>query len=164
MAKYASFVEIVREMVEQGHNLPTIVETLAALGVSKADAGKLVALMLKKSVPEAQNQIDDLLRKKIISVEAASQIRLERRAMSSKRRQERKWNQIFGISDSLIREFAPAKHLAFKQRWRRLAAAREQEHETRKEMQALLLEIKQRKLPYRAETKLERAIEMLETD
>ncbi len=164
MAKETSFVEIVRNMVDKGHDLPTIVDTLVTLGLSKADAEKLVDIMVKKSVPRAQQFIDLLVNKKVLSEEAAKQIKLERRAISSKRQKTRKWNKMFSLSDSLIREFAPGKHLAFKQRWRKLAAARETEYNARKQMQAVLLELESRKLPYRAKAKLKKAIEMLEVE
>jgi hypothetical protein len=164
MPEKASFVEIVRSMVDEGHDLPAIVETLETLGLSRADAEKLVGIMVNKTVPHAQQSIDLLVKKKVLSEAAARQIRLERRAISSKRQKTRKWNRMFSLSDSLLREFAPGKHLAFKQRWRNLAAAREAEYEARKQLQALLLEVEGKNLPYRAEAKLKKAIELLELE
>ncbi len=162
MAKNTSFVEIVEGMVEEGHDLKTIVDNLKLFGLSKADAEKLVGIMEKKTMPKAQQAIDDLVRKKIISIEASKQIRLERRALSSKRRGELKWKETFKLGDTLIREFAPGKHLAFKQRWRKMAAARQQEAETRREMQGLFFEIDEAKLPHRAKFKLKKVLEMLD--
>jgi len=162
MPEERSFVAIVEEMVEAGHELPEIVSNLQTLGLSKKDAEKLVGIMEKKSLPKAQQSIDDLLRKKIISVEAANQLRLERRAVSSKRREETKWKQAFRLGDALTREFFPGKCLAFKQRWRKLAAARQQEAETRKELQALFFELDDRGLPYRAKKKLHKLVKLLD--
>jgi len=162
MPKQTSFVEIVEQMVEEGHDLASIVETLKTLGLSRAEAEKLVEIMEKRSVPKAQQAIDQLVRKKIISVEAAKQLRLERHALSSRRRQETRLEQAFKNGDSLIREFFPGKHLAFKQRWKKMLAARQQERETRKELQALLLELESSNLPYRAGHKLDKAIKLLE--
>lgn len=161
MAKERSFVEIVEEMVEEGHSLETIVSNLQAFGLSKRDSEKLVGIMEKKSLPKAQQAIDALLRKKIISVEAAKQLKLERHTMSSKRRQEAKWKETFKLGDDLVREFLPGKHLAFNQRWKKMAAARQQATESRKEMLALFLEVEKKKLPYRARHRLERVIKLL---
>ncbi len=161
MAKEVSFVEIVEEMVEEGHSLETVVSNLQSFGLSRSDAEKLVGIMEKKSLPKAQQAIDDLLRKKIISVEAAKQLKLERHTMSSKRRQEAKWKETFKLGDSLVREFRPGKHLAFNQRWKKMAVAKQQLAESRKEMLALFLEFDKRELPYRARHKLEKVIKLL---
>jgi len=151
-----SFVKIVENMVDQGHDLKTIEKNLQALGLSKTDSEKLVGIMEKKSVPKTQQKIEELLRKKIISSEAAEKLKLERRVMSGRRRENEKLSSAFALGDSLMREFFPGKHLAFKQRWRKLAAARQQEEQTLKELQALFLEIEKEKMPYRARNKLER--------
>jgi hypothetical protein len=161
MAKEVSFVEIVEEMVEEGHDLETIVGNLQAFGLSKSDSEKLVGIMEKKTVPRAQQAIDDLLRKKIISVEAAKQLKLERHVMSSKRRQESRWKESFRLGDKLIREFFPGKHLAFRQRWKKMAVAKQELAESRKEMLALFLEFDKRKLPYRAKHRLDKVIKLL---
>ncbi len=162
MAEEKSFVVIVEEMVEAGHDLEEVVGNLQALGLSKQDAEKLVGIMEKKSLPNAQQAIEDLLRKKIISVEAARQIKLERRAVSGRRREQDKWKKAFRMGDGLVREFAPGKHLAFKQRWRKMAAARHQEEFARKEMQALFYEMLEKGVPHRVRHNLEKVMELLD--
>ena len=46
MPNQTSFVEIIRDMVEEGHDLPAIVETLTTLGVKKANASMKTSKML----------------------------------------------------------------------------------------------------------------------
>jgi len=162
MPQQKSFVQIVEEMIEAGHSLQTVVDNLQACGLSKADAEKLVGIMEKKTTPKAQQKLDELVRKKIVSVEAAKQITFERRTVSGRRREQAKWKQTFKLGDELVREFAPGKHLAFKQRWRKMAAARNQEEETRKQMMALFLEFEGRMLPYRAKSKLKKLLDLLQ--
>ena len=157
-----SFVEVVEKMVDEGHDLKTVEKNLQTLGLKKTDAEKLVEIMEKKSVPKVQQKIEDLVRKKIISVESAAQLKLERRAISNKRRENAKLAKVFKLGDSFVREHFPGKHLAFKQRWRKLAAAKQQEEQMLKEMQALFLEMEKGELPYRVKNKLGRILKELE--
>lgn len=157
-----SFVEIVEKMVDEGHDLKTVEENLQTLGLTKANAEKLVRIMEKKSVPKAHEKIKELVRKKVISTETAKQLKLERRAMSTKRRETAKQSRAFKMGDSLIREFFPGKHLSFKQRWKKLAAARQQEEEMLNGLQALFLEIEKEQMSYRTRNKLERILKELQ--
>lgn len=156
-----SFVEIVREMVEQGHSLATIVETLSALGLGKEDAKKLVGIMDKKSLPRVRRTIDYFVKKKVISLQEARELKFSRRGLSEKRRSARKWSSVGeGVLD-LLEESFPDKMPTFLQRWQRLQETRAEERELRKEIVAFLLELDDGSLSYGAKNKLKKAVELL---
>ncbi|MDO8646924.1 MAG: hypothetical protein Q7R70_00725 [Candidatus Diapherotrites archaeon] len=158
---FASFADILEEMVSAGYGFEEIMQTMKDLGLSEAEAGLLVELNVEKQIPKVSGKIERMVKEKIEKHVKVLKEKLKRRVESRKRRTQKELDLIHSqVSKALMAEF-PEKNPIFEKRYFAYLLVLNQADIERKELLAFLEELDGLKASRKTKSKVLSAIRIL---
>ena len=158
---FASFVDILKEMVSAGYGFEEIIQTLKDLGLSEGEAGLLVELNVEKQLPSASGKIERLVKERVEKHIQALRQKLKRKVESRQRRLKKVLDLLHSqVSKALALEL-PEKQSVFERRYYNYLMILNQAEIEKKELIAFLMELKDLKMARKTKSKVLNAVRVL---
>jgi hypothetical protein len=159
---FASFVDVLKEMISAGYGFQEVLKTLEDLGLSKPKAILLIEMNAEKQLPEASGKIEAIVKQKIEKHIEALKHKVKRRVASKKRRTTNALDSVYSEILEVLNSEAQEKKPVFEKRYYAYALLLNQAEIERKELIAFLLELGSLKLSRKAKARIFRAVNLLE--
>jgi len=159
---FASFVDILREMVSAGYGFQDIFFTLKDLGLTEEEARTLIELNVEKQLPVASGKIEAIVKERIERHVEALRKKIKRRVESKKRRVSKGLERLHNEVLKVVESEAPEKQSVFEKRYYNYVLLLNQVEIEHKELLAFLLELKALKLSRKSRSKVLHAISVLQ--
>ena len=159
---FASFVDILREMVSVGYGFQDIFFTLKDLGLSEEQARTLVELNVERQLPVASGKIEAIVKERIERHVEALRKKIKRRVESRKRRVSKGLERLHSEISKVVESEAPEKQGVFEKRYYNYVLLLNQVEIEHKELLAFLLELKALKLSRKSKSKVLYAVSVLQ--
>lgn len=159
---FASFADVLKEMVNAGYGFDDILRTLKDFGLSDSEARTLIDLNVESQLPKASGKIESIVKDRIEKHVEALKMKIKRRVESKKRRLSQGIEKVYSEVMSVLERELPQKRDVFEKRYYAFTLLLNQAEIERKELVALLLELTGAKISRKAKSKISRAIRALE--